>query len=323
MKKSFRAQQLLLLIQPFLSLGSCSTLIEIRASLGSKRWAPLISQGLNESQEAFLREPVTAQLQFARCSTPSWDSSQKHTSSACLGSSGLGRGKQLRPLRWRLPRGVLPGHLGNLKYTTVLAELALPAPWDARETSTTKPGEPGYTRGRWHLFVKSLRKFILPAPAPTHTDKRGPDVCPGPPTHGTEDEGMFPASLRCLLASSDELISDQIFHAHMSRCCYPSSTATRKRTGRCHYRAGSHPIAIVVGWGWPQVQNLMMQKPLQLDSDGRGSLFVFTPAHFLLHLQMSINHQLQQPYRKVHDFTKARALILPHSPSPSTHKLSL
>lgn len=172
----------------------------------------------------------------------------KYTSSACLCSSGLGCGKQLQPLRWRLQRGVLPGHLGNLKYTTLLAELALPAPWDARETSMTKAGERCYTRGRWHFFVKSLQRFILPAPAPTHTDMHGPDVCPGPPTHGMEDERILPASPRCLLASNDKLISDQIFRAHMSHCCYLSSTATTtKRTGRCHYRAGSHPIAIAVG----------------------------------------------------------------------------
>lgn len=158
----------------------------------------------------------------------------------------------------------------------------------------------------------------------SHAHMHGPDVCPGPPTHGMEDERILPASPRCLLASNDKLISDQIFRAHMSHCCYLSSTATTtKRTGRCHYRAGSHPIAIAVGWGWPQVQNLTMQKPLQLDSNGRGSLFVFMPVHFLLHLWISINHQPQQAYHKVHDFTKTRDLILPHSPSPSTHKLSL
>lgn len=102
-KKPFGAQQLLLLIQPFLSLGSCSTLIEISAGLWSKKWAPLISKGLNKSQEAFLIEGTgngSAPVCQIQCSVMGLKS--KYASSTSLGSSGLRHGKQLQPLLWRL-----------------------------------------------------------------------------------------------------------------------------------------------------------------------------------------------------------------------------
>lgn len=51
----------------------------------------------------------------------------KYAGSTSLGSSGLGRGKQLQPLHQRLRRDALPGHFGSIKNATLLAELALPA----------------------------------------------------------------------------------------------------------------------------------------------------------------------------------------------------
>lgn len=115
-KKPFRAQQLLLLIQPFLSLSACSTLIEISAGLWSKRWAPLISEGLNKSQEAFLIEgtgngsaPV-CQIQISVMGLKS-----KYAGSTSLGSSGLGHRKQLQPLHWRLPETRSQGILATLE----------------------------------------------------------------------------------------------------------------------------------------------------------------------------------------------------------------
>lgn len=51
----------------------------------------------------------------------------KYAGSTSLGSSGLGRGKQLQPLHCRLCGDALPGHFSNIKNAALLAELALPA----------------------------------------------------------------------------------------------------------------------------------------------------------------------------------------------------
>lgn len=127
-KKPLKAQQLLLLIQPFLSLGSCSTLIEISADLWSKRWAPLISEGLNKSQEAFLIEGTSnGSAPVCQIQHPVMGPEWKYASSTSLGSSGLGCRKQFQPLHCRLRWDALPGHFGSIKNATLLAELALPA----------------------------------------------------------------------------------------------------------------------------------------------------------------------------------------------------
>lgn len=90
-------------------------------------------------------------------------------------------------------------------------------------------------------------------------------------------------------------------------------------------------LSITAVGGWADVRNLMVQEPPQHDRDGRGSLFVFMPTSFLLHHSRSITDQPQQlystvpscSYHQAPDFSEIRALNLPVSLSPSTHKLSL